>query len=138
MDMMSIEDAERFEAARPPSAIIDDASEVDALEAIRQMGSVESVTALAALLRWERTKATRAVARWERDGLIVVKPAGPGLKTAIEYVEGGAERRQQSLNRLFVDMASEIVRSPYSVDERAAQLSWATVQLMRARKGAPL
>jgi len=52
--------------------------------------------------------------------LIVLKPAGPGLKTAIEYVEGGADRRQQSLNRLFVDMAGEILRAPYSVDERAA------------------
>ena len=65
--------------------------------------------------------------------MIVLKPAGPGLKTAIEYVEGGADRRQQSLNRLFVDMAGEILRAPYSVDERAALLSWTALAFMRRK-----
>jgi hypothetical protein len=48
-----------------------------------------------------------------------------------------ARRRQQKhqvlqhdLNRLFVDMAGEIVRSPYSVDERAALLSWTALAFM--------
>jgi hypothetical protein len=56
-----------------------------------------------------------------------------------------ARRRQQrqqvlqyDLNRLFVDMAGEILRAPYSVDERAALLGWAALQFMRARRGAPL
>jgi hypothetical protein len=34
------------------------------------------------------------------------------------------------------DMAGEILRAPYSVDERAALLSWAALAFMRARKDA--
>jgi hypothetical protein len=35
-------------------------------------------------------------------------------------------------------MAGEILRAPYSVDERAALLGWAALQFMRARRGAPV
>jgi hypothetical protein len=64
-------------------------TEDEALEAIRRAGSVESVTALTALLGWERTRAQRALTRWERDGAILLKPGGPGGKTAIEAVMSG-------------------------------------------------
>ena len=60
------------------------ATEVDALEIIRRAGSVESVTALVAMLGWERTKTRRWLARRRRDGDIVLKPSGPGGKTIIE------------------------------------------------------
>src|SRR5260370_37477951 len=60
------------------------AIEADALEVIRNAGSIESVMALAALLGWERTRTQRALARWQRDGVVVLKPGGPGGRTAIE------------------------------------------------------
>src|SRR5258705_13180373 len=47
------------------------ASEADALEIIRRAGSVESVTALVAMLGWERTKTQRWLARRQRTGDIV-------------------------------------------------------------------
>jgi hypothetical protein len=62
------------------------AIEADALEVIRNAGSIESVMALAALLGWERTRTQRALARWQRDGVVVLKPGGPGGRTIIEYV----------------------------------------------------
>jgi hypothetical protein len=53
-----------------------------ALEAIRRVGEVESISALAEMLGWERTKTSRTVPRWEQEGEIVRK-RGPGGKVAI-------------------------------------------------------
>jgi hypothetical protein len=66
------------------------AIEADALEVIRNPGSIESVMALAALLGWERTRTQRALARWQRDGVVVLKPGGPGGRTVIEYMRPSA------------------------------------------------
>ncbi len=68
------------------------AIEADALEVIRNAGSIESVMALTALLGWERTRTQRALARWQRDGVVVLKPGGPGGRTAIEYVRTPAHQ----------------------------------------------
>jgi hypothetical protein len=67
-------------------------TEEEAREAIRRAGAVESITALAALLGWERTRAQRTLARWERDGAIMLKPGGPGGRTVIEYVRTPAHQ----------------------------------------------
>jgi hypothetical protein len=67
------------------------ASEADALEIIRRAGSVESVTALVAMLGWERTKTQRWLARRRRYGDIVLKPSGPGGKTVIEAARTPAQ-----------------------------------------------
>ena len=67
-------------------------TEEEAREAIRRAGAVESITALAALLGWERTRAQRTLARSERDGVVVLKPGGPGGRTVIEYVRTPAHQ----------------------------------------------
>jgi len=67
------------------------ASEADALEIIRRAGSVASVTALVAMLGWERTKTQRWLARRQRYGDIVLKPSGPGGKTMIEAARTPAQ-----------------------------------------------
>jgi hypothetical protein len=67
-------------------------TEEEAREAIRRAGAVESITALAALLGWERTRAQRTLARWERDGAIMLKPGGPGGRTVIECVRTPAHQ----------------------------------------------
>jgi hypothetical protein len=67
------------------------ATEVDALEIIRRAGSVESVTALVAMLGWERTKTQRWLARRQQDGDIMLKPSGPGGKTMIEAARTPAQ-----------------------------------------------
>jgi hypothetical protein len=72
------------------------ASEADALEIIRRAGSVESVTALVAMLGWERTKTQRWLARRQRDGDIVLKPSGPGGKTMIEGARTPAQPPAES------------------------------------------
>src|SRR5882757_1353244 len=64
-------------------------SEEEALARLREVREVESISALAALLNWERTRTQRVLARWEQDGVIVRKPDGPGGKTMIEAVVGG-------------------------------------------------
>src|SRR5258706_554719 len=58
-------------------------------EALARLREVESISALAALLSWERTRTQRVLTRWEQDGVIVRKPGGPGGKTMIEAVVGG-------------------------------------------------
>jgi hypothetical protein len=50
-------------------------------------------------------------------------------------LQAGAER-EAALSRLLVNMAGAILRAPLTVDEKAAALSWAAVQFMRARKDA--
>jgi transposase-like protein len=44
------------------------------------------------------------------------------------------QQKQQQLNQLFVDMASEILRTPFGVDERAALLERAAIAFTRASK----
>jgi hypothetical protein len=78
----------------------------------------------------ERSRAHRARKKLEREAAFRVPGAVPSNEREAVL------RRQQSLNRLFVDMAGEILRAPYSVDERAALLSWAALAFMRSRKGA--
>jgi|SRR5258708_22711405 hypothetical protein len=77
-----MDDIVQFPRAKP-------LTEEQALARVREVREVESISALAALLNWERTRTQRALIRWEQDGAIVRKPGGPGGKTMIEAVVGG-------------------------------------------------
>jgi hypothetical protein len=63
-------------------------TESQALARLRELGTVESVTAASGLFAWERTKTQRALTRWEREGAIAREP-GPGGRTVIR-VPGAA------------------------------------------------
>jgi hypothetical protein len=58
-------------------------SEAEALDYLRREGPIEGVSRFAKLAGWERTRAQRMLARWQRDGAVVLKPGGPGGRTAI-------------------------------------------------------
>jgi hypothetical protein len=51
-----------------------------ALERVREAGLVESISALAAMLNWERTRAQRVLTRWEAAGFITLEPGHGGRK----------------------------------------------------------
>jgi hypothetical protein len=53
-----------------------------ALERVREAGLVESISALASMLNWERTRAQRVLTRWKAAGLIAMEP-GPGGRKII-------------------------------------------------------
>ena len=57
-------------------------NESAALARVREVGSVESISALAAMLAWERTRAQRVLNRWEAAGLVTLEP-GPGGKKIV-------------------------------------------------------
>jgi hypothetical protein len=58
-------------------------SEDEALDYLRREGPIEGISKFAKLVGWERTRAQRMLARWQRDGTVVLKPGGPGGKTAV-------------------------------------------------------
>jgi hypothetical protein len=58
-------------------------SEDEALDYLRREGPIEGVSNFAKLVGWERTRAQRMLARWQLDGAVVLKPGGPGGKTAV-------------------------------------------------------
>lgn len=60
-------------------------SEDEALDYLRREGPIEGVSRFAKVAGWnpQRTRAQRVLARWQRDGAVVLKPGGPGGKTAI-------------------------------------------------------
>jgi DNA-binding MarR family transcriptional regulator len=55
----------------------------EALEFLRREGRIESVSAFAQRIGWERTRASRAVDQWAQAGQVVRRPR-PGGPTAVE------------------------------------------------------
>jgi hypothetical protein len=51
-----------------------------ALVRVREAGLVESISALAAMLNWERTRAQRVLTRWQAAGLVTLEPGSGGRK----------------------------------------------------------
>jgi hypothetical protein len=54
--------------------------ESEALVRVREAGLVESISALAAMLNWERTRAQRVLTRWQAAGLVTLEPGSGGRK----------------------------------------------------------
>jgi hypothetical protein len=117
--MMSIEDAERLRGEALPGVTTNG----------RTLHKIDKAVALA-----ERVQRPELACNISSTA----KLFGRSRSTIRSWLEEAGSKwgAEHDPSRLLVNMAGAILRAPLTVDEKAAALSWAAVQFMRARKNA--